>query len=805
MMVSICCVTYNHGKYIKECIDSFLMQKTNFSFEIIIHDDASTDGTSDIVKEYAKKYPKIIRMILQKENQYEKGMRGGLLFGYDPFVKNVLPTARGKYIALCEGDDYWTDPNKLQKQVDYLEKNPDKILCYHPCKDLVKGKFSWYGKGENGTDYTADELVAAPGGIATSTKMFRNIYGKDTKNDFIDFSGDFLLTSFLGTKGGCGFVKGIKPSIYRVHSGGVWTGMTGRARNQVVTRMYNRMYELHKQKGNPKHISIVKPYLHKLQTFGIIIPTYQRSDGKTPFYLKRTLDSVFAQTHKDFIIYLIGDRYENEKEFLSIIEKYPKDRLFYENLTEAHERDKYQDNRETLWCSGGTFATNYGIDKAVNDNIQYVCLLDHDDYWLPEHLSQINKILFDTEVDWICTKTSVDSHRSAYLPKQQSIKNLIEFLPLPCGIIKSSVCFNIQAIPLRVRDVFAETKKAIPGDADLWERSAKYIKEKGLHSYFLNKHTCVHDSEGYVRHGGFDTSVRLFDEDDVTVITCTGDRPEAFALLRKWMNKQTTRPKQWIVVDDGKIPLKDKTGFEYHRREPSDTDYPHTLCLNLQVALSYVKYDKILIMEDDDWYSSTYVDYMTHLLEDADLVGFGSLIFYYPSMQKYMQKNTPKQPAFAQTAFRKELIPIIQEICMSASKEYDLCGKGLVDAALWHHSLQLKKKERSVRMTTTLKLRSNSYLEKGTIVRPPVPVGLIKRAEHLNGAEFVEETVKYTATKKIVHCKDSLFIGMKGLPGREGLTSHHNKTNGKYKPDPSSKLLKSILKKDAEDYLAFII
>src|SRR5699024_3016962 len=119
-LVSIICTAYNHEKYIDKCIEGFIMQKTNFEFEVLINEDASTDHTADLIREYEKKHPDIIRPIYQTENQYTK--RVGLW-------KTILfPKARGKYIAMCEGDDYWTDPFKLQKQVDFLEVHEDYIL-----------------------------------------------------------------------------------------------------------------------------------------------------------------------------------------------------------------------------------------------------------------------------------------------------------------------------------------------------------------------------------------------------------------------------------------------------------------------------------------------------------------------------------------------------------------------------------------------------------------------------------------------------------------------------------------------------
>lgn len=131
--VSVCCMAYNHEKFIKRALDSFVSQKTNFKFEIIINDDASTDNTTNIIKEYEKKYPDIIKPIYQKENQYSKGV---------DILKILIKLSKGKYIALCECDDYWCDDLKLQKQYDCMEKNIDCSMCVHNTinHDLLKKK-----------------------------------------------------------------------------------------------------------------------------------------------------------------------------------------------------------------------------------------------------------------------------------------------------------------------------------------------------------------------------------------------------------------------------------------------------------------------------------------------------------------------------------------------------------------------------------------------------------------------------------------------------------------------------------------
>lgn len=135
IMVSVCVLSYNHEKYIRKCLDGIVMQNTSFPIEVWVHDDASTDSSGNIIKEYQQRYPDIIKPILQKQNQYSKG--GGIL------VRHVFPKCNGKYIALCEGDDYWTDPLKLQKQVDFLEAHLNYSVCWHRCKRFYVKKNEW--------------------------------------------------------------------------------------------------------------------------------------------------------------------------------------------------------------------------------------------------------------------------------------------------------------------------------------------------------------------------------------------------------------------------------------------------------------------------------------------------------------------------------------------------------------------------------------------------------------------------------------------------------------------------------------
>lgn len=133
-LVAIKCMTYNHESYISQCLDGFIMQKTDFPFIAVVHDDASIDGTAEIVREYAEKYPEIIKPIYETENQYSK--HDGSL---RRIVNQAIPSS-ARYIAMCEGDDYWTDADKLQKQVSFLESHPEYSLCFHNAKVMFENK-----------------------------------------------------------------------------------------------------------------------------------------------------------------------------------------------------------------------------------------------------------------------------------------------------------------------------------------------------------------------------------------------------------------------------------------------------------------------------------------------------------------------------------------------------------------------------------------------------------------------------------------------------------------------------------------
>ena len=217
--VSICCITYNQEKYIKDAIEGFLMQKTEFPFEIIIHDDASTDMTADIVREYEKKYPEKITAIYQKENQFSKGV-----------MPEVLPfkASKGKYIAFCEGDDYWTDSSKLQKQITEMEKNPECHISFHPA--IVKFEDGNRGDRIMGLHskkikiFSTEDIIQGGGAFIPTASIVINKSAVSRILSFFDLAqpiqaGDYFLQILGAENGGALYLSEIM-SVYRKHAPG---------------------------------------------------------------------------------------------------------------------------------------------------------------------------------------------------------------------------------------------------------------------------------------------------------------------------------------------------------------------------------------------------------------------------------------------------------------------------------------------------------------------------------------------------------------------------------------------------------
>ena len=235
ILVSIHCATYNHEKYIADAIESFLMQKTNFKFEILIHDDASTDKTADIIREYEKRYPDLIKPIYQTTNQYSIGQS---------ISKINLERAQGKYIAICEGDDYWTDPYKLQKQVDYMEKHPECSLSIHGGYVVnTSGKriISKNRPHKGNKIFNTEEIIEGDGGLFVTNSMLYPLKYTKNRPDFLNKApvGDYPLTIYLSLLGTVYYIDKYM-SAYRTGVSNSWTERWYSTINKKIIH-YNRI------------------------------------------------------------------------------------------------------------------------------------------------------------------------------------------------------------------------------------------------------------------------------------------------------------------------------------------------------------------------------------------------------------------------------------------------------------------------------------------------------------------------------------------------------------------------------------
>ena len=219
-LVSICAVCYNHAPYLKEALDHFLSQKCSFRFEILIHDDASTDGSQDIIRAYQARYPDIIKPILQTENQYSKGITN--ISGAFNF-----PRAKGKYITLMDCDDYWCDDTKLARQAAYMEAHPECQLCVHPAEvrndngELVNKALLRPYRGDR--VLTPEELIDKAGGFPFGSMMLRAELVRSLPDYYVNCPvGDRPLELMAAARGTAYYMD--RPmSVYRFNGAGSWT------------------------------------------------------------------------------------------------------------------------------------------------------------------------------------------------------------------------------------------------------------------------------------------------------------------------------------------------------------------------------------------------------------------------------------------------------------------------------------------------------------------------------------------------------------------------------------------------------
>lgn len=264
--VSVCVQTYNQYNYIEECLDGILMQKTTFPFEIILGEDESSDGTREICIEYFNKHPDKIKLFLRsrKDVIYINGNATGRF----NFIEN-LKACSGKYIALCEGDDYWTDPLKLQKQVDFLENNEDYNICFHKVR-IYNQSLNLFEEDKitrKVNETTTIKDLALGNYIHTPSVVLKNNF--TIPNWFTKVSlGDWTLY-MLAVKNKKIKLIDEKMAVYRIHGKSIWSNKTQKVRNKKTKETVSIVYNNLKNKINSETGHILKSRIgnHKRKSF----------------------------------------------------------------------------------------------------------------------------------------------------------------------------------------------------------------------------------------------------------------------------------------------------------------------------------------------------------------------------------------------------------------------------------------------------------------------------------------------------------------------------------------------------------
>ena len=231
--VSVLITTFNHQAYIGRCIDSILEQRCPFPIEILILDDASTDGTQEIILSYAAKFPEMIKPFLQVENLYSQLKKG---------MPKLVENARGVYIAYCDGDDFWTDPEKLMKQVSFLEVNPSFVLTFHNTIDVDQSGSvisELYAPHDGKHEFSMEELIVRQTSwLHLGTLLFRNVPIKFPPEYNLMPNGDCFIPMLLSEFGGAKYQPEIGPLAYRQHSGGSYSAKTDFDQKRMLMQTY---------------------------------------------------------------------------------------------------------------------------------------------------------------------------------------------------------------------------------------------------------------------------------------------------------------------------------------------------------------------------------------------------------------------------------------------------------------------------------------------------------------------------------------------------------------------------------------
>lgn len=288
-LVAIHCLVYNHEPYLRDCLEGFVMQQTNFPFVAVIHDDASTDASAAIIREYEEKFPNIIKPIYENENLYKKNKHR-----LRQIMNEAINITGAKYIAMCEGDDYWTDPLKLQKQVDFLEANPDYVICSHKFKKhyMIDGHIEnidyssiFSKKSEDGYTFFLEQIYEKFY-LQTLCVLYRRSALNEERYLAHHQIRDNVLFLEIMRNGGKGYIFNSYDGVYRIHDGGVYSGL-GKEKSLIeAINLFEYIYRVFP--ANFTRVKLFYQYSNYISFLRLHYPWYKNVLGKRYlFYLRK--------------------------------------------------------------------------------------------------------------------------------------------------------------------------------------------------------------------------------------------------------------------------------------------------------------------------------------------------------------------------------------------------------------------------------------------------------------------------------------------------------------------------------------
>lgn len=289
-LVAIHCLVYNHSPYLRDCLEGFVTQQTNFPFVAIVHDDASTDNSAAIIREYEQKYPHIFKPIYEIESIYKKGGFGAI----DNVMLHAINATNAKYVAMCEGDDYWTNPLKLQKQVDFMEANPDYVICSHKFKKryMIDGHIEDMGyssifpeKSEDGCTFFLEQIYEKFY-LQTLCVLYRRSALNEERYLAHHQIRDNVLFLEIMRNGGKGYIFNSYDGVYRIHDGGVYSGL-GKEKSLIeAINLFEYLYRVFP--ANFTRVKLFYQYSNYISFLRLHYPWYKNVLGKRYlFYLRK--------------------------------------------------------------------------------------------------------------------------------------------------------------------------------------------------------------------------------------------------------------------------------------------------------------------------------------------------------------------------------------------------------------------------------------------------------------------------------------------------------------------------------------